>query len=241
MLLKYITPLLALFLIGCANYKPNFPISKQVLNSKSSIVIAQVEGDEPTLIRLGGQGLLELAISEMATNASINSLKTIDTSEVIEKHYAEPCQNSLIEKGFIVNVQKTKIKQEALKAFKSDSKTAADYDFKALNLEGNSEYALVLRPMVFGAIRDYYGFIPTNKPSGYAYIHVYCVRLKDNELVGLYQADAKEIVIGQWDNPPEFNEFKAASRKALVKVLDNAHDYFFRKKPEVVVAQSLAN
>ena len=218
-----------LFLVGCAG-RQDMEISKDVLNKPSSIVIAQIEGLETRgFYKEGGQGIVDVLISEAMTSSVTEGLKKIESTEIVEEHYFKPFEIAFLNKSFTVNKLSEKLKRDSLCKYEGDHEKCATLDFRLLKDKHNAEFALVLDPKLFGTIRNYYGFIPTGAPKGYADLTVYLVRLEDNTILGHYNANVRVDIKGDWDTPPDYTELVKASKAALTTALNNAYSHFFVK------------
>ena len=219
-----------LTMVGCANKFENIELCDSVLKKPSSVVIIQNNTPVPQFHKTGGQGLLDVAINNMMTNSAAERVAEIDTQAVINERYIKPFAAAFRNKSFSVSQHLEPLDFTKLSAYQGDCDTCAALDFTAINRgTGNAEMALVLETHAVGVIRDYYGFIPTSSPQGYAKVTVYLVCLKDNSVLGRYHVEAKANVDGNWDTPPDYIELAEASRVALASALDRSYMHFFVK------------
>ena len=221
--------LFSLLLVGCAG-RQDMEISKTVFDKPSSIVIAQVTGLEDVgFYKEGHQGLVEFLFNEAMASSVAESIKKINTAEILEQHYFKPFEIAFLDKSFKVIKASEKLKKDSLVKYDGNDERCAPYSFKELKDKHNTELALVLEPKLFGAIRKYFSFVPTGAPRGYANLVVYLVRLEDNVVLGHYNAEVRIETKGDWDTPPDYTELNKASKTALATALNNAYLHFFVK------------
>ena len=209
-------------LSGCVTVVPNFSATSEFWGEKEGKVVgvAIAKTPVPTTYKQGNQGLLDLAInSAMATDLDAHLAKLevmrIDT-------LADQVAMYLRTKGFLVKRVKTPIDVAALQAFEKPENAPpkayfASADFRPLKEQHGVDKLVVLSLRQLGTIRNYYGFIPLNAPSGISSVSGQAIHLSSNRLE--WNHAVTQIVPnteGDWDVPPEY--------PALTKAIYTAYD-----------------
>ena len=231
--MKYVySMVMALLLTGCATHRENAKIHPAVIAKPSSVVMAQVSGiEKPDLYKIGNQGLLDMMINDAMTSSVTEVIQKIDGQHIVDDFYFEAFERTFDSNQFKVKKAAAVINRKDLKEHAVDEAEFAHFDFRSLKNQYDVEYALILQPRGFGAVRQYHGFIPLGAPKGLAELLIYLVKLDDNSLVGYYNTAVELPVKGDWDNPPRYSAMTTASKRALKKALVDAHQYLFNPMP----------
>lgn len=219
---------LSFILVGCSSTKQNMEVCGNVFNKPSSLVIAQIDGLENAQFHIeGGQGLIDIIINEAVTDKLVQALKKIDTKLIIEEHYYKSFEKKFLDRSFRVIKINDKIQKKSLIEYADNSNENAHFDFRWMKDKYNADYALILEPQKFGIVRTYFGFIPTSVPTGCARLSVYLISLKDNKILGHYNADENMIVRDEWDTPPDYIRLQKACKSVLVNALHSSYINLF--------------
>ncbi len=222
--------LLAGLLAGCAVRRENQEINKQIFAKPSTVVIVQVSGlEKPVYFRdSGNTGLIGALLVEMMGISAAQKVSEIDPSPLVADHYHGPFRKFFEEKNFKVKLLPSPLKRDALTAGSSDP-VFSPVDFRFLRNEHGVEYALIIDPEFFGVYRTI-GLGGSSVAK--ARLKFYLVNLASNALVGYYNADVTESVLGDWDTPPDYRELTASVKIALIRALNDAYRYFSAKNFE---------
>jgi uncharacterized protein YcfL len=223
---KLTTVFVFLFLVGCAG-KQNMEISKDVFDKPSSIVIAQTLGLESPRFKFGVDnqptvGLIAAFIQDW-TMEGTKQVALADAKPIVEEYYYRLFMTSLEKKGLKIIrhmpvLDKSKLSKSSLA---DDNHTS--FDFRFLREEHSAEYALILDPEYFGAIRPGLFY----NPRGVTTLSIYLVRTQDNKIAGCYNASVTIKADDDWDKTPEHTGLVEVTQHALKEALKEAHAYFF--------------
>ncbi|MFC4160497.1 hypothetical protein [Chitinimonas lacunae] len=194
-----------LLLSGCASIQQPVPVKPAFWQGKDQGVAIVV----PTLpkavaMKVGNQGLLDVAINSALANPLETHLNSLDLSEF--NRVAQKINDGLAAKGFSQVTIVNGFDLSKLQEFK-DQKPGTGFakqDFRPLAASMNSGKAVVLKVMAAGTVRAYYGFIPLGAPSAKFMVEAQIVNLKDNSLEWYQNFDRTQPVADPWDQSPNF-------------------------------------
>lgn len=205
---------------GCAAVKPDIGVKKEFWDNKNSTVgVALVKLPEPMTHKAGNQGLLDLAINNANASDLDIALQKQDISSI--NQVQDKIVTYLTSRGLKAKKITTPIDIDTLvETETSDDGSKGVYyakrDFKPLKKSLGVDKLVMIHVTMIGTIRNYYGFIPTGSPSGYAVINGSVVNLDNNQLEWNQLVTQSVPFSGaDWDTPPEFT--------ALVKAMDTAY------------------
>lgn len=216
-------------LSGCVSQKAmDIPANFWETGGEKNIAIAFVQPPEMYAHRMGGEGLLDLAINEIVTDSVETHIQTL-THDKFELSKSAIVQ--LIEK----RGGSSEVLPEYYKA--TDANKLPDeqhkdgyfnYDLTGLKEQYSASHLLVVQVLASGTIRDYYGFIPLSEPRGYVYAHVTLVDLLDNKIVMEHQINEQVLLPEdvEWDDPDNgFPEITKVVHLALEKAAKRITEY----------------
>ena len=199
-------------------------------SDKSVAVVIHELPEKGQLYKQGGQGLLDIVISSIATrnvHTHLGTLKADAFLKVKEEAFAERLQ----QKGIRVVNYESLINLESYPKIKAKD-AQYDRDLSGLFSETGADRIIILQLQAFGAIRAYYGFIPLSPPQGFAAVDGVMVDKTDNKILwrsgnSMQQSSIQEPVIGEWDLPPDFVNLSEATQRAIEKSVTVLSDRFF--------------
>ena len=213
---------------GCAS-QPKV-LENDFWNNKNKTIAVVVHKlpEKMGMFKEGGQGLLDLAISSVATQGINNKLTELDPTPFVS--IRDEFESKLVAEGFSVVNYPNLINYQELS--KRDKQTGYfGYDLTEIFTETKADQVIVLQLMQYGASRSYYGFIPLSKPQGMAAVDGVMIN-KQHEILwntGNSIADSfvKEPVVGEWKQKPDYPNLMDAARRALAKSQTVLLDKFF--------------
>ncbi|KJY70632.1 cytidine deaminase [Vibrio coralliilyticus] len=193
-----------LFLSGCVSQKAmNIPVNFWETGGEKNIAIAFVQPPEMNAHRMGGQGLLDMAISEIVTDSVESHIHTLshDKFELSKSAIAQQIERRGGRSEVLPEYYKA---SDATKLPKAQQKDGFfGYDLTELQEQYSASHLLVIQVLASGTIRDYYGFIPLSQPRGYVYAQVKLVDLSNNKIVMDHQIN-EQVALPEnvdWDDP----------------------------------------
>jgi hypothetical protein len=220
---------LGAFLTGCSTHRENMRVNHTCFDAPSSVVIARIEGFDKESNKIAG-GYLSIAEDLLGAAVSLelsNAIENINTAPLLDQGYYTPFDKFFAAKHFRVVKDFTPIKRGDLSSHKTNEDTYSPYDWSILQKKHNVDYALVLKPELFGVKRSYFSVIPTGAPTSTATFTLSFIRLRDGKLMAHYNAETEKNVIGEWDAPPAYEALTSSIRTALINSLDDAHEHMF--------------
>jgi hypothetical protein len=214
--------LAAAVLSGCATQGP-IPLDRSYWSHKpASVGIIVVKMPQPSTLKVGAQGILDLAInSAMADSLTkhLNSLSMADFREggnAIARHFSS--------QGIPTKFIPEELDLATLAKVDNPQKGYTKQDYSALKARYGVEQLVVLEVVAAGTIRNYYGFIPLNAPKGYFACRGSLVDLSNNKLLWSASSVQQVVVEAPWDQSSEdyphintaFNRAMSDGRTAMV-------------------------
>jgi hypothetical protein len=210
-----------LFLAGCVTSN-SIPLPQNFWQQKQTkIVVARAPSMTPQLYKEGEQGLVDIAISDVATSKFSHRLAQYNMT------WYPKLQNSfykqLAGRGMQVGSIDETINYKNLNYINKDITRYAERDFASIAPKLKANELLFIRINHVGATRQYYGFIPLSEPVAYCNIQGDLIDLKTNQIIWRGHGIAQIPVNGSWDQPPGYPNFinaldfavKAASSRLL--------------------------
>ncbi|MFN3015419.1 cytidine deaminase [Vibrio coralliilyticus] len=193
-----------LFLSGCVSQKAmDIPVNFWETGGEKNIAIAFVQPPEMNAHRMGGQGLLDMAINEIVTDSVESHIHTLshDKFELSKSAIAQQIERRGGRSEVLPEYYKA---SDATKLPKAQQKDGFfGYDLTELQEQYSASHLLVIQVLASGTIRDYYGFIPLSQPRGYVYAQVKLVDLSNNKIVMDHQIN-EQVALPEnvdWDDP----------------------------------------
>lgn len=95
------------------------------------------------------------------------------------------------------------------------------------NVSTDGDKLLVIELQHLGAIRDYYGFIPTSTPKVYCVLKGQLIDQQDKKVLWRHVVKIEDPVQGNWDQPPYYPNFTNAFKEAMVSAQEEIVNSFF--------------
>ncbi len=223
------TFLLVIFIIsGCASK----PVAVETsfwdnTNQRIAVIVSELP-TELGLFKEGGQGLLDIAINSAATKGVNEKLSNLDPTPFlgVRTKFVE----KLSSKGFTVDAYKKLINIKGLP--KREKKTGySKLDLTTIFEETKADRVIMLQLNKYGAVRNYYGFIPLSDPQGLAVVEGMMInkghKIEWNTSDSIIDSYIKEPVNGEWKQKPDYTNLINASKRALEKSQNVLLDRFF--------------
>lgn len=202
-----------IFLTGCAANR-NIPLQANFWQNKDqNITIAAAKTPAPSVHEVGGQGLLDMAITNIANKSLSNNLKKTDLSwyPEMQQNFA----NRLKEKNI-----KTTFYTGALELNKKNQPN--------ILAQTNGQLLLTFHLKAIGARREYIGgFIPKRPPEGYCVLVGELIEPNSKKVLWHHETEVLQKVQGKWDQPPHFQNFNQALSLAVADAKQELFDSFF--------------
>lgn len=217
-------------LSGCASIGPNVAVQPSVWHEKNvSTKIAFAKIPSPALYRQGSQGILDVVVSDIATDDFSKHLSKIDQQQLTSLGPEFVAQ--LRKHGIKASMAHGQIDTQFLKAFKNgNNQQYAQEDYRPLAIQVGADRLLLLTIQQVGALRGYYGFIPLGAPRAVCSAVGRLVNLRNNKILWRYQTQQNVAVQGVWDQPPAYPNFDMALAKAISQAKrDLLNNFFFQK------------
>lgn len=187
-----------LHVVGCATQQ-NVAIDKgywQNKNQKVGIVVTKLP--TPTGVKMGNQGLLDVAINEAVGNPLDKHLESLNLDGFNELR--EQISMLYEAKGIeAVLIEDQPVHRELPDTDKGVG--FAEKDLGALAKKHGVDQVLLVNVQAAGTIRSYYGFIPTSDPAGYCLAEASLIDAKSHKLLWRFKSEQKIAVAGEWDQP----------------------------------------
>lgn len=216
-----------IFLCSCAMQEPNVALKRDFWNasSKRPVVVSIAKNPSVDLYKGGSQGLIDIAISSMATNtfsqylqhynlADFNSIK-LDFIHDLQKHHIE------------ARAYNDAIDIKKLSKVKMDSTNYATKDYRPFSIKVKSNQLLLINIDLVGAERQYYAMIPLGPPVALCSAKGQLIDLKNNKLLWRFSTAQTVKVDGEWDQPPYYPNFTNALKKSIYQAKQELIKNFF--------------
>lgn len=207
-----------IFLTGCTTVEKNIALDKKFWHEpKQSVTVVKIKPDEPSLKKIGNQGgLLFLAV---------NAICTAKLNRYLKQASLDWYHNDLVNK-FIVKLKKSDISAQ-IHSIHIDVKQKKNVNF--IN-QIKSDKILFLELVSFGGIREYHDGGPVREPDAYCVLKGELVDTKSKNILWCYTITGRNIVHGDWDQPPSFPNFAKALTKSANFTQDEMLDNFFSEQ-----------
>ncbi len=201
-------------LAACASQPKDVELNEQFWQDHTqTVAVAESTKPEAHLEKTGNQGLIDYAINSAMTSTFENHINGTDLS------WMETYQASLVSEleGHYIKavIVKTPIDITALPQSKQDNKKYAVKTYAPLSMKVGDDKLLVITLNKIGAIRNYYGFIPSGAPSAIVDMTGRLVDINSNEIYWRHNARVVTSINGNWDQPPHYDNFNSALEIAV--------------------------
>lgn len=228
-------------LSGCVTKRENQPFSAACLKEKKTVVIAQISGFQNThYLKAGVQGVLDVLINNILGKSIEKKLKTLNSKSLIKSDYYKRFSQYFSRKNINVVQYFKPIETDLFKRDLRNEAKHAPRDLAFLKEKFKADYALVLDPIAFGIIREYYSFVPLGRPQGYISLFVYMIDLSTNHLEGYFESKVFVPVTGNWD-ADDYSELFEASKTALRRSLLNSYNYLISSDIDEALDEDLTS
>lgn len=197
---------------GCATR--NVPLHSSFWqNSNEKITIVAAQPPTPGVHIVGGQGLLDAAITIAANSKLSSSIEKTDLS------WYEELPHDFIKR------LKVKQKEVTLYSKKLDLRKK---DQAKILAETKDDLLLTFKLRAVGAQREYAaGFVPMGGPKAYCVLVGELVNPKEKRTLWHHEVEIIQKVNGPWDEPPLFPNFNTALNVAITDAKQELMDSFF--------------
>ena len=204
-----------LFLATITSCVTTMPLNQQFYNSKKVGVIVQV--DSIGMARVGGQGLLDVALT--SGNRFSEPLKQIEPKFNVQEKMEAEVAAILKSKNKQFQFITEKVNYTALDKFEkpNSDKKYSKRDFRKLKATANVDEILYVK-VKYGILVSYYGMIELDK-QGYTNITNELVDLSDNSLLGLETFQTATKMQGNWKKGDDYANLTNAIQEAIDKSL----------------------
>lgn len=204
-----------MLLAGCASTPRNVALQDSFWqNPQQKITVATIKNPAPKIHVVGNQGIMDMAITSVVNRHLDKAIRETDLS-----WYSDVPNN------FAQRLKQSKMHASVYsKPLEKNKKTHAN-----VLAETNSDLLLTFELKAIGARRLYKaGFIPTNAPEGYCVLVGELVDpLNKSKVLWRHETEIIQKVVGKWDEPPHFSNFKNALNVAVAEAKQEIMDSFF--------------
>jgi len=215
-------------LASCASRIPVSQNFWQHRNAKVAVAVSTAT-NQGYFYKEGNQGLLDIAINSAVTNGPNKALKNVkpDSFRQIKGQFAA----ELKKRGINAVEVKDDLKIKDFPKLQGGAPGDPGKDYSRVLDAYQADYLVVLNLNGYGSIRQYYGFLPLNSPSGYANATGFMVKRGESKPlwytgIGL-QNRSMAPVRGPWDQGPEFKNLIEATHQAISNSRTNLAGDFF--------------
>lgn len=215
MIRLFISVAVLLLLQGCVAMKPTQLPESFWKEHGRKVAVSVEELPRPSSTKLGGQGLLDMAINEAMANGwdkHVESMVFEPYGELAEQFVAK-----LNGMGFEAAVVAPKLVGLPPYKAKPEQKSVAVFnsDLAKSSALAGKDYLLLVSVRAFGTARSYYGFMPTSDPAGYVNGYITVVDIRSNEIKWW-----KDVIINKasekpWDQAPGYPNLSQAIDQAV--------------------------
>ncbi len=224
-----------LWMTGCNPWKPTPVDPTMWQNKQMRIGVAMTAPSPAASLKLGSQGLLDMAINEaMASD--------------LDKHLAtlRPVQVALVAAQFEERLRQigfpTVHIDQPIDAAKLPERAETEPGFYDRSVEEIAarqgvDAILLISVSRWGTMRSYYGFIPTSDPTASFFVTGQLIR-RDGRLLWDDRVTKVGAIEGEWDQAPDFPNITRALDAAQKDALASLNSDFFESAPPQLQAVS---
>ncbi len=206
----YIVVMLLGCLTGCAT--PNVPLSDNFWQTPhQKIVVVLTKPATPTMYKEGPEGLADIAINDLVDK---------DFYDYLAK--ANMIWYSNLQSTFVNKLNKNNMQAYAYPDYLADKK-----HYETVVAATNSDEILILNLQVYGAVRNYYGFIPVDKPKAYCVMNGQLINALTKQVLWNYNLTVNQVVMGNWDQPANYPNFTVSLNNASTICQEEMLSNFF--------------
>lgn len=219
-----------LFLSGCATKPIAVPSGFWEQPQERVAIVLHAIPEEGHFMKEGSQGLLDLAINSAMMSEEDKHMRSLDADRFRE--VSGLFKEELEAAGFQPVVYGEEIDLADFPNVKNPKPDQFDRDLSELFAATGANKVIILRLTSYGAIRTYYGFIPTSDPKGAASVQGVMVDRDTGMLMwrtGTLEGVIREPVVGEWKESPDYPNLTAAVDRALAKSTVFLRDQFFNR------------
>ncbi len=195
---KGIILLSLLGLFGCAHVQKPITLDSNYLKPGKKVGVLVANLPEGSFMPAGQIGLLDYAIISGANGDLEEHLKQVKANDFIQT-----------KNQFLNILKKRGIKAVEIKEIVDLDKLPSNGEKEGFSVKNFSQIKnkydindlLVLRLVNFGVTRNYYGFVPTSGPNGFAAIEGQLIDLNSHQLKWYYRESLQNAISEPWDEP----------------------------------------
>lgn len=210
--------------IGCGPPHVSLPSSYyDTPDQKVAVVVLHPTG--ASLFKTGGQGLLDMAISEAMTGELQARLSDLDGASAMVYLAEEMFEVSLDARGVDASAASSAVQDASLPAFESGNDVRyGRLDIRGLAARAGVDQVLVLDLSQWGLSRKYYGFIALGPPKGYSRLDAVLLDARDNGVLWRYAPAEEQSIAGTWNQAPAYPNAVQAVARSLVAACNTLLD-----------------
>ncbi len=213
-------------LCGCTH---NVMVPKEVLAQKGRVgLLWKSTSEGATFERMGGQGLLDMAVSHVLSGDLGDNLATVKVAPYAQSLYLQKFGPGFENKGFSANLVALPLNKEDLRESPHTDGPPAPYDFT--KFKKDFDYVVYLDIFEFGAEQSFFGPVATGDPVGASQINIFLINTTTNTVAAEYHTRKTLPSKKKWDSTPDYKDLKEAIVASLQQTLEEAYIGFFDKK-----------
>ncbi len=223
----FITSICLIFLSGCAT-KHNVELSDKFWKEpkhKHKIAVARTAAPKAQVHQIGGQGLLDMAITSSMAIPVDRHLAKVDLS------WYPGLQQSFLNKLRAHKLSAVAIQGSVnlkpLRALNKDINQYADVNYSNIVAPVGGNKLLIIKLNALGAVRHYSSFIPLGPPKAYCSLTGELIDTQNHRILWRYIADVTMQVKGNWDQPPSYPNLTSALKVAMATAQQEVLENFF--------------
>lgn len=207
--------------IGCGPPHVALPSSYyDTPDQKVAVVVVQPSG--ASLFKTGGQGLLDMAISDAVTGEIQARLSNLDGASAMVYLAGEMFEASLDDRGVDASAASDAVHEGSLPEFESGNDVRyGKLDIRGIAASAGVDQVMILDLSQWGLSRKYYGFIALGPPKGYSRIDAVLLDAQDNSVLWRYVPAEEQSIAGAWNEPPTYPNAVHAVAQSLVSVCNS--------------------
>lgn len=193
---------LALMGAACANKVPRIAPSAQIWDRNLAVGVAVMPLPAAAAYKAGQQGLLDVAINSAMASDLDSHLNRLDVTGIYEA--GDQIIGKLTSRGVPAQRIAEPVDPERFPKSGGDGKHMADRNYDVLASRYGVQRLVLIHLASIGTSRNYFGFVPTSSPKGYARATAQMIDLRTGELLWSAASVRYQDVSGDWDQPPAF-------------------------------------
>lgn len=190
--------------IGCGGTK-NIPLPSDYYSKERRVAVVVIQPPRAGYYKGGDQGLLDMAISEAATDKLQTRLLELEADNVLLFMAHEWLEPGLDANDVDASVGNSAVAASTLPTFDGgDNKTYGHFDVRPIAQATGADEVLVISLLGWGLTRNYYGFIAMGPPEPTARYLGVLIDGDDNRVLWRYHTVRASDVKGEWKQPTRY-------------------------------------